>query len=161
MKRIGKRAMETPVSMMLLIFTALLIGSVIVTRSDEGDPDDLAKIRSIQARSLAFAITNYQTSEGEDIRLLVGDERLEVFSDGMGDLSFSREPGRANGTIRSLLSRTPDGLEVSLLFSPDEEEVPHLEGGRFSSRSDLPGGMVLTVTLPHHRGSMRPSEGSL
>ena len=44
MKRLGKRAMETPVSMMLLIFTALLIGSVIVTRPDEGDTDDLTKI---------------------------------------------------------------------------------------------------------------------
>jgi hypothetical protein len=160
MKRIGRNAMETPVSMMLLIFTALLIGSVIVTRPDEGDTDDLTKIRLIQARSLAFAITNYITSEGEDVGLLVGDERLEVFSGGGGDLSFSRDPGRANETLSLLLSMTPDGLEASLLFSSDEEEIPHLEGGRFSIRTDLPSGMVLTVTLPHHRGSMRPSEGS-
>jgi hypothetical protein len=159
MKRPDGGGMETPVSMMLLVFTALLIGSAIVARSPEGDPDDLPSIRLIQARSLSFAISQYMTSEGEDAGMLVGDERLHLWSDGRGNISYSRDPGRAEEALGALLSSTPDGLEASVLFSTDEEDLPDLEGSRFSSRSDLQSGMFLTVTLPYHRGSMHLMEG--
>jgi hypothetical protein len=158
MIEIDGKAMETPVSMMLLISTALLIGGIMIPAPDEGDEGSLQAIRMVQALSLSKALADHRTVDGEDVAHLVGRARLEVWRGKVGDIDFSRDPGGAGGPIRDILARTPDDLEVSLLFSRDVNDIPDLVGARFSSRMELADGIVLTVTLPHHRGSMHQKE---
>jgi hypothetical protein len=160
MIEIDGKAMETPVSMMLLISTALLIGSIMIPAPDEGDDGTLQAIRMVQALSLSTALANHRNVDGEDVAQLVGKAMLEVWRGKVGEIDFSRDPGGAGGPIRDILARTPDDLEVSILFSRDVNDIPDLVGARFSSRTELAGGLFLTVTLPHHRGSMHQREVS-
>lgn len=159
MMKVRGAGMETPVSMMVLMLTALLIGSVIASSSDETEEGDLPALRTVQAMSLSSALARFRTANGEDLPQLIGTVRLEVWRDVGGDLDYSRDPGPAEVPIRDILSKTPDGLEASILFSYDVNDVQHLEGSRSSSRTELAGGLFLTVILPHQRGSMHPWEG--
>jgi len=152
------RAMETPMSMTLLVLSALVVSTALVSlprgSTDDGQLDD---IRSIQARSVAFAVAYHTDEWGSTIMEDIISLPLHVFADGNGGITFTGDPGDARAALMEVLSSTPDGLAVSVLFAAGDD-LPPLEGDRISYRAVIGIDAVLTVTLPLHRGCMRSLE---